>query len=286
MNGRKLVNKFSIYIIFLICIKLCGQNLRVIYNYRYHIDTLNIDKEDSENMILDIEKTKSVFLSYPRFVHDSLMSNRNSRSNDYQYPLEMDKSKIKDLIVKNYNSSKISLYTQIGPQTYKITDEVDIKWDISNETKILNGIKVQRATTNFVGRKWTAWFSNDYPIQDGPYKFRDLPGLILELYDNEKHHHFTMISLKNNNFTVSNVLESAKDITASKFAQLWKDYVFNPSKYYVSSASGSGYGMSVTMDGKSYSEVELLREIDKREKEKLKKINNHLDLELYNINKK
>ncbi|KQS91790.1 hypothetical protein ASG21_04845 [Chryseobacterium sp. Leaf394] len=260
--------------------QIFGQDLRVVYDYKYHIDSLNIENEQSEYMILDIEKTRSIFCSYPKFVNDSLMFNR--KLSDFQVPVQSDKSKIKDLILKDYKSHRIFLYTQIGPQAYKIDDDTKVKWDISAETKNFNGIKVQKASANFIGRSWTAWFSNDYPFQDGPYKFRGLPGLILELYDEDMYHHFKMLSIKRRNFVKNyTILELAKEFTAVRFAELWRDYVQNPSKFYISSGSNSGYNMSVTMDGKSYSEVELLREIEKREKEKLEKINNFLDLELY-----
>ena len=41
--------------------------------------------------------------------------------------------------------------------------------------------ETQKAETFIFGRKWTAWFSPEIPIQDGPYKFRGLPGLIVKI---------------------------------------------------------------------------------------------------------
>ena len=41
----------------------------------------------------------------------------------------------------------------------------------------------QKATTEFGGRKWNAWFTTDLPFQDGPYKFNGLPGLIVKIED-------------------------------------------------------------------------------------------------------
>jgi GLPGLI family protein len=43
----------------------------------------------------------------------------------------------------------------------------------------------ENATTKFGGRNWTAWFCEQIPFQEGPYKFRGLPALIFEISDNE-----------------------------------------------------------------------------------------------------
>lgn len=51
--------------------------------------------------------------------------------------------------------------------------------------KIENNNQLQKAKTFFGGRYWEAWFSNDTPLQEGPYKFKGLPGLIYEMRDSK-----------------------------------------------------------------------------------------------------
>src|SRR5690606_19858901 len=58
-----------------------------------------------------------------------------------------------------------------------------INWNITQETKIIAGYKCIKATTNFRGRDWTAWFTPDIPVPVGPWKLRGLPGLIIEAVD-------------------------------------------------------------------------------------------------------
>ena len=41
-------------------------------------------------------------------------------------------------------------------------------------------------TTNFGGRKWIAWFTQDIPISKVPINLEGLPGLILKIED-DKH---------------------------------------------------------------------------------------------------
>lgn len=57
-------------------------------------------------------------------------------------------------------------------------DEID--WEIGDSTKNILGYSCNVATTEYHGRKWTAWFAPDLPLPFGPWKLRGLPGLILQ----------------------------------------------------------------------------------------------------------
>lgn len=75
---------------------------------------------------------------------------------------------------------------KIPPQQWQFMEE---------ETEIL-GYLCQKAVCRFQGRDYTAWFTLDIPINDGPYKFYGLPGLILKIEDSEKLLQFTAIGLE------------------------------------------------------------------------------------------
>jgi GLPGLI family protein len=91
-----------------------------------------------------------------------------------------------------------------------IDGEIDIirenrkiwKWKILSNTKKIGNFICQKATTTFRGSKFTAWFTHEIPVPFGPWKAKDLPGLILELYDSKEIIHiFTekITIFKNNN---------------------------------------------------------------------------------------
>ena len=66
--------------------------------------------------------------------------------------------------------------------------------------------KCKKATTNFRGRDYIAWFSEDIPINDGPFKFNGLPGLIVEIYDTEAKYSWIIKSINFNN-DISEIVE-------------------------------------------------------------------------------
>ncbi|MGP2571037.1 GLPGLI family protein [Ornithobacterium rhinotracheale] len=72
-----------------------------------------------------------------------------------------------------------------------------LKWQLQKDQKEILGYAVQKATTQYGGREWEAWFAKDIPLSYGPYVFNGLPGLILEVYDTENEHHFTATGMDN-----------------------------------------------------------------------------------------
>jgi GLPGLI family protein len=48
----------------------------------------------------------------------------------------------------------------------------------------------------YAGRDYKAWFTNEIPVSDGPYKFYGLPGLIVEIEDSKKQYTFELVSYK------------------------------------------------------------------------------------------
>ena len=60
-----------------------------------------------------------------------------------------------------------------------------MQWSLTGEADQVGDYQCQKAVTSFGGRKWTAWFCPDIPVDGGPYKFCGLPGLILKVEDSE-----------------------------------------------------------------------------------------------------
>jgi len=63
-------------------------------------------------------------------------------------------------------------------------------WLLANEYKEIQGKKIQKATTTFRGRTYTAWCDLENPISVGPWKFNNLPGLAYSIIDETPHFYY------------------------------------------------------------------------------------------------
>jgi GLPGLI family protein len=71
-----------------------------------------------------------------------------------------------------------------------------LKWTILGDTMKISGYNCQNATTNFRGRLYIAWFTPELPWNEGPYKFRGLPGLIIKIEDTKENFIFECIEIQ------------------------------------------------------------------------------------------
>ncbi|WP_175622387.1 GLPGLI family protein [Chryseobacterium schmidteae] len=186
--------KLSLHLFFIFFIvQLAAQNKEFTYEYQFISDSTNQKDISKEIMILNVGKEKSHYYSLDKYISDSTI-NAESKKGLMVMPLPY---KISEIDIKDLNNKKISFETKVGDSKYNVEQNVNLKWNLSNEfDKILN-YKIQKATTEFGGRMWFAWFAKDIPIQDGPYKFYGLPGLILKIEDKTASHKFVLKGIKN-----------------------------------------------------------------------------------------
>lgn len=126
-------------------------------------------------------------------------------------------------------SGKMTFFETFNGDSYKIEGEKIPLWKINNETKTVKTWRSQKATTEFGGRKWTAWFSNEFPVSEGPYKFKGLPGLITEIYDDGMNYHFTLegvLKLDKNYFPEA--YKSAIPVSEEKLKKAFANYQLDP----------------------------------------------------------
>lgn len=85
-------------------------------------------------------------------------------------------------IIKKYNDRKAIICEEIGGQNLGfVKDSLSIKrWDITNQKKYIGKYICYKAQMKKDTSLLTAWFCKDIPINEGPFYFFGLPGLILQ----------------------------------------------------------------------------------------------------------
>ena len=100
--------------------------------------------------------------------------------------------------LKNYPKNGQTLFQESWAlRTYHCIEKAETPdWQlIPDSTTTIIGYHCQLAKTNFKGRTWYAWYAEDIPLPEGPWKLVGLPGLILKAYDENKEYSFTAIGM-------------------------------------------------------------------------------------------
>lgn len=95
---------------------------------------------------------------------------------------------VKDFKTKNH---QIVLYGTWN--RHYLQEPFSLKWKTVPGVDTIAGLPCYKATTQHGGRHYTAWYTPQIPISDGPYIFHGLPGLITKITDAEALYLFELL---------------------------------------------------------------------------------------------
>ncbi|SDH85919.1 GLPGLI family protein [Chryseobacterium taeanense] len=279
---------------------------RFFYEYKFIPDSNNKEDVKKEMMLLDIDKNGSNYYSRDKFVSDStsmaeVQKQIKSGSGSININRRDNAGQVSYKVTKSYPDFKTYLFTRVSMDQYKVREDQKPEWKILPEKQKIGEYNAQKATTNYGGREWIAWFSTDIPFQDGPYKFYGLPGLIVKLEDTTGSHIMTLVGNKKmespvaanemdmpGNVRIMGIGGKEIEISKDQYRKLWKDYVNDPTKNMREMMMRNGGSDNTrvsfkvkTQDGKEVSDPnQVFREMEKRTKESLAKNNNPIEPDL------
>lgn len=268
---------YTVFILVILGVFVNAQNQRFTYEYRFIPDSSNISDVKTEIMNLDTSPSGSKFYSYTAYHSDSIMKvdleKQLASTGMINIKSDMKKGFVKYSVSKDYPDYKVFLHDRIFADSYKVSDERKINWKISSEKQKIGNWNAQKAEADFGGRHWFAWFTTEIPIQDGPYKFHGLPGLIVKLEDDTKSHSFTLQAVKKIDKTPDDIFGSKEiAVNLKQYNRLIKEYENDPTKGLKQLQMG---GITMKMiDGPN----NHMKEQEERLKEKIKKNNNRIEL--------
>ena len=159
-----------------------AQNLRCTYSHQKKDDPEKGYKT-YKDMLLDVCDGRSLFYNERDFVYDSLFSisfdkNGSMLKNEAAEQLTRTRSALHWMTEMDYPDGTFTQYykflqTVIGNGTLEMP-----AWQLMDEVKEISGYACRKATAYYLGRDWTAWFTEEVPSQAGPWLLWGLPGLI------------------------------------------------------------------------------------------------------------
>lgn len=241
-----------------------AQNFRLDYQLTYKEDSLG-SETTNKNMLLLVQGGKSKFLTEKQYAVDSLRStgSKEAAIGDNSFLVINDKENL---------SFKYYFFIQ---DVYKIKELGKLNWELKPETKKISTYLCRKAILKYKGRTWEAWYTEDLPIQAGPYIFRNLPGLIVYMEDSTGSYKFSLYSIKKRSDTLDfeNMYKEAINIPQKQLQKVFLDYYSDPLREMKSENVKTKF-----IDEKGKEVKPDFREMTKTIQSRLKKYNNPIEL--------
>lgn len=208
-----------------------------VYDYRWCVDTTGQLKEnyDGDRMLLQVAPDGlSKFSSYKNLTVDSLLM-RSTHEQIVDAAIEGKLSTGEFMtIFKNYPAGKLTHTEKICTDWFRYEEDMpQLEWELTDSTTTVLGYECHGAVCNFRGRRWTAFYCEEIPLMEGPWKLQGLPGLIMKASDKEGHYTFECIGIKSNSDRPLTIYKVPYNNTSrAKYYDTRHRYDVNPYAYY------------------------------------------------------
>jgi len=208
--------------------------IRVLYSFRQK-NIEDISKIKVDTMALDIGSKWSKYYDPSINKKDSIRNNERQNIKSLSVIKNDPDPYIDHLGAKRFNGTVIKSDDGISYIIYKnrfkneiytldrntsgvyvlLTENLSQDWALSMDTCRILGYFCQKATTFFRGREYEVFFTQDVPLNDGPFKFYGLPGLIMKVNSKDGLFSFEAIGLQTNNEVISFEIDHRLEVCKS-----------------------------------------------------------------------
>lgn len=135
-------------------------------------------------------------------------------------------------VVRSAGDNVMKVYDTAGMEQYVVEEPIEnIDWTlVEDSVKNVLGYDCIMATADYHGRKWTAWFTPEIPLQTGPWKLAGLPGLILEAVADNGVYSFVATGIQNTDRQILPVYLSDRyeRVSRKDFLKAQRSFLDNP----------------------------------------------------------
>lgn len=222
--------------------------VKCVYKITFRPDSTSIETR-VEYSTLVMGNSLSKFETVGNYVSDSIRGTypkvlTPSNTNPQEYAdkmLSAPYTRFHFLIYKKASAGRLYCYDKVGNALYRYVEHDRLfTWKIGPEKASISGYSCQRATTNFAGRAYEAWFTREVPISEGPYKFYGLPGLIVKINDLANYYSFELTKLSKTPPSVSVALPASGATLTTKEALRKGQAVYHASLANRAPPAGNG----------------------------------------------
>ena len=179
-------NYLTLTLIFLVTIPLFSQ-YKLNYEYTYQYDSkdptsiikenVTVIKSQNERFYFEENQINKIEVDYLAKINNEDPQLTWEKQGNIPY------SKLYNFLIES--NGEISIFHDGLDRYYFRLNKLDnIEWNLSNENNPTNH-QLKKATANYLGRNWIAWYDESIPLSEGPFLFTGLPGLIVEMHDNQ-----------------------------------------------------------------------------------------------------
>ena len=112
-------------------------------------------------------------------------------------------------------------------------------WQLTDSVINVLGYECHAAVCDFRGREWIAFYTEEIPLMEGPWKLHGLPGLIMKATDRDGHYSFECIGIKSVASRPITIYKLPYNNTGRKKLYDTKHrYDINPYAYFEESGNG------------------------------------------------